>query len=626
VLNWTILRLALGRVSERVRNTALENGAKLGIHLLGAPTVLRDGIEVKAPPGRKHWGLLAYLVRSEVPSSRERLSGLLFPEADDPLGALRSALSALRRQLGPHAEVGGNPVRLKLGQGAFVDVAILGKGSWMEAVSLPGLGHELLDGMAFRSSPTFENWLENERRHVAGTTAEVLHEAALTLLARGDAREARDHAAHLVRLNPFDENAHVLLVRCLTAAGESDAAARQVEACTQLFRLELGVDPSPALRSAADDPVASVGVRMTGPAAVSVLIEAGAAAVSAGAPEAGIARLRGAVALARRHDDAELLARSLIGLGRALVHSSRGRDEEGAAALHEGSALAEEIGDRRLAATGRRETGWIQFLRGRYERAEATLAHATELADGDEEELAWIEVILGSCRSDEGDYATAAELLSSSIARSQALRRPDAEVFGRTMLAKLHLLRGEIPQATVLLDESLELVEAHGLTSFRPWPESFRAEIDLLQGDVDAADRAFEHAFALGCEVGDPCWESIAARGRGLVAVERGEVDRGLELLVEAPRLCRRLPDTYLWIEAYGLDALCAVAVEHDPESAGRWIGELEAIAARRGMRELLARASVHRARLGEPGALEQARSLAAQVDNPALDALVESV
>ena len=362
-----------------------------------------------------------------------------------------------------------------LRQGAFVDVAILGKGSWVEAVSLPGLGHELLDGMAFRSSPTFENWLENERRHVAGTTAAVLHEAALTLLARGDAQGARDHAAHLVRLNPFDENAHVLLVRCLRAGGESDAAVRQVEACTQLFRLELGVDPSPALRSAADDPVASVGVRVTGPAAVDVLIEAGAAAVAAGAPEAGIARLRGAVSLARRHDDPELLAWSLISLGRALVHSARGRDEEGAAALHEGSALAEEVGDRRLAATGWRETGWIQFLRGRYDRAEATLARAAELADGDEEELAWIEVILGSCRSDVGDYATAAELLRSSIARSQAIRRADAEVFGRSMLGKLHLLRGEIAQATALLDESLDLVEAHGLTSFRPWPESLES-------------------------------------------------------------------------------------------------------------------------------------------------------
>ena len=617
----------MGRVSERVRNLAVEPAADLTIQLLGAPSVFRSGLEVAAPPGRKHWGLLAYLVRTEVPSSRERLSGLLFPEADDPLGALRCALSALRRQLGPHAEVGGNPVRLMLRQGAFVDVAILGKGSWVEAVSLPGLGHELLDGMAFRSSPAFENWLENERRHVAGTTAAVLHEAALAhSLPAGDAQGARDHAAHLVRLNPFDENAHVLLVRCLRAGGESDAAVRQVEACTQLFRLELGVDPSPALRSAADDPVASVGVRVTGPAAVGVLIEAGAAAVAAGAPEAGIARLRGAVSLARRHDDPELLAWSLISLGRALVHSARGRDEEGAAALHEGSALAEEVGDRRLAATGWRETGWIQFLRGRYERAEATLARAAELADGDEEELAWIEVILGSCRSDVGDYATAAELLRSSIARSQAIRRADAEVFGRSMLGKLHLLRGEIAQATALLDESLDLVEAHGLTSFRPWPESLRAETDLLQGDVDAAEQAFEHAFALGCEVGDPCWESIAARGRGLVAVERGEVARGLELLVEAPRLCRRLPDTYLWIEAYGLDALCGVAVEHDPEAAGRWIGELEAIAARRGLRELLARAAVHRARLGEPGAGENARALAAQLDNPALDELVDSV
>jgi hypothetical protein len=36
-------------------------------------------------------------------------------------------------------------------------------------------------------------------------------------------------------------------------------------------------------------------------------------------------------------------------------------------------------------------------------------------------------------------------------------------------------------------------------------------------------------------------------------------------------------------------------------------------------------RATVHRARLGEPGAFEAARSLAAQVDNPALAALVAS-
>jgi DNA-binding SARP family transcriptional activator len=613
------------RVSERVRNAAVEPGADLTIQLLGAPTVQRGGVQVEAPPGRKHWGLLAYLVRTEVPSSRERLSALLFPEADDPLGALRSALSALRRQLGPHAEVGGNPVRLALGPEAFVDVAILGKGSWMEALSLPGLGHELLDGMAFRSSPAFENWLENERRHVAGTTAGVLHEAALALLARGDAAGAREHAAHLVRLNPYDENAHVLLVRCLRASGDAEAAQRQVDACTSLFRQHLGVEPSPALASAAAEPLAPAGNRVSTPSAVNVLIETGMAAVDAGAPETGVARLRWAVASARRQDDPELLARSLVGLGTALVHSARGTDEEGAAALHEGSTLAERIGARRLAATGWRETGWIQFLRGRYDRAETTLARAAELADGDEEELAWIEVILGTCRSDVGDYANASRLLRSATARSEGLQRPEALGYAWTMHAKLHVLRNELDEATVLLDRALELVDARGLNSFRSWPESFRAEIDLRNGNVDAADAAFEHAFALGCEIGDPCWESIATRGRGLVALERGEVERGLELLVEAPRLCRRLPDTYLWIEAYGLDALCGAAVGHGDPSAERWIGELEAIAARRGLRDLLVRATVHRARLGESGALESARTLAGQVDNPALDALISS-
>ena len=342
----------MGRVTERVRNPAVEVGVDLRIHLLGTPTVQRGGVQVEAPAGRKHWGLLTYLVRTEVPSSRERLSGLLFPEADDPLGALRSALSALRRQLGPHAEVGGNPVRLALGPTTSVDVEILRTGSWVEAAALPGLGHELLDGMAFRSSPSFENWLENERRHVAGTTAAVLHEAALALLARGDADTARSHAAHLVRLNAYDENAHVLLVRCLRAVGDADAAERQVTTCTELFRRELGIEPSSALASAAAEPLASVGTRVSGPSAINVLIETGMAAVEAGAPEAGVARLRGAVASARREDDPVLLARALVGLGRALVHSARGTDEEGAEALHEGSLLAERIGERLLAGHG----------------------------------------------------------------------------------------------------------------------------------------------------------------------------------------------------------------------------------------------------------------------------------
>jgi hypothetical protein len=42
-------------------------------------------------------------------------------------------------------------------------------------------------------------------------------------------------------------------------------------------------------------------------------------------------------------------------------------------------------------------------------------------------------------------------------------------------------------------------------------------------------------------------------------------------------------------------------------------------------MRELLARGTIYRARLGEPGALDAARSLAAQIDNPVLADLLGS-
>jgi len=599
--------------------------AATDIHLLGPPRMERGGEPVDAPRGHKAWGLLAYLLLAPVPPSRERLAGLLFPEADDPLGTLRWTLSALRRTLGPEAELRGDPVRLTLPPGGLVDVRVLAGGSWMEAIALPGLGHELLDGLAFRSSPGFEMWLESERRHIAGTTSAVLHQAALALLARGDTAGATRHASVLAGLNPYDENAQVLLVRCLRAAGRPDAAARHVEACTERFRRELGVDPTPALRTAAAISDAAPGARVPGRAAALAALQAGDAALGAGAVETGLQRIRGAVAAARGTGDDGLLARSLIALGGALVHVARGTDEEGAAALHEGTALAERAELSAIAARGWREIGWVQFLRSHYERAERSLARTAELAGDDPEELAWAALIRGACRHDLGDHAAAGPLLEEALARADTLGAGQPLGQALTLLGRFHLLRGDHEAARALLDRALAEAQARGMTAFVPWPESFRAEIDLAEGELDAAEARLEHAFALGCEVGDPCWESISLRGLGLVAAARGDAARALELLVDAPPQCRRLPDTYRWIEAYGLDALCAVALEHGSPATPAWIAELEAVAARRGIRELLLHATVYRARLGEPGAAEAARSLAAQIASPAAGALVSA-
>jgi DNA-binding SARP family transcriptional activator len=537
---------------------------------------------------------------------------------------LRWSLSELRRGLGEDGDVGGDPLRLTLRTGTLVDTEVLARGSWLEAVALPGLGRELLDGLSFRSSPGFEIWLESERRHVAGTTSAVLHQAALALLSRGEFEPAVHYASDLVRLNRFDENAHVLLVRCLRSAGDQEGAARRVVACTELFRRELGAEPSAALRAAAEAPGGPISGRVSSRAAVLAQIEAGEAALAAGAVEAGVQRMRSAVASARQAEDGPLLARALVSLGGALVHSARGTDEEGAAALHEGTALAEEVSREDIAAAGWREISWVQFLRAQYERAEGSLTRTAGLARGRDEELAWVDVTRGALKHDTGDHASAGELLRSGVERARQLPSGQPLAMALTMLGRFHFLRGEIEDALHVLDQALSEVEVRGMTAFVSWPESFRGELDLALGDLDTAEARFEHAYALGCEVGDACWESIGMRGLGLVAEARGDTTHALELLVDAPRLCRRLPDTYLWIEAYALDALCAVAVKHRAEAAPRWIDELEAITARRGLKELLLRATLYRARMGAPGALEAARSLAAQIDNPALAQLPE--
>lgn len=597
----------------------------LDIHLLGSPVIERGGVAVQPPRGHKPWGLLAYLVRTRVAPSRERVARLLFSEADDPLGALRNTLTALRRLLGDDVGLGGNPLRLRLPPGTVLDVEVLSRGSWIEAVALRGLGLELLEGLVFRSSPGFEIWLEDERRHVAGTTAAALRQAALARLAHGDPRAAAAHASALVELNRFDENAYALLVRSLHAAGDHDAAERQAAACVELFQRELGIEPTPAVHAGLAHGAAAARAAPLGEAAVLALIETGEAIIAAGATDAGLERLRVACAAAREGAGGELLARSLIALGGALVHGARGTDVEGAAALHEGVVLAESAGKHELAATAWREISWVQFLRAEYERAEQSLSRAAELAGTNMEELAWVDLIRGTCHFDMGEHARAGPLLASAVTRSREIAPAQPLALALTTLARFHLSRGEVETAQLVLDEALELVDVRGLTAFRPWPESFRAEIDLLRGDVDAAEMRFEHAFAVGCEVGDPCWESIATRGLGLVAASRGDTARALELLADAPRRCRRLPDTYLWIEAYGLDALCAVALEHDVASTALWISELESITARRGMRELLLRVMLYRVKMGDAGAMEAARSLAAEIDNPAISELLDA-
>src|SRR3954452_12202252 len=124
------------------------------VRLLGAPRIESAGAPVPAPRGRKSWGLLAYLLLTDRPPSRRRLAALLFPDAGDPLGALRWSLADLRRSLAGLVSLDGDPVRRTLAPGVTSDVGLVTAGTW----SGPDVPGDLLEGLSFDGCAGFETW------------------------------------------------------------------------------------------------------------------------------------------------------------------------------------------------------------------------------------------------------------------------------------------------------------------------------------------------------------------------------------------------------------------------------------------------------------------------------------
>jgi tetratricopeptide (TPR) repeat protein len=277
----------------------------------------------------------------------------------------------------------------------------------------------------------------------------MLREAALVRLGSGDPRGAAEVAAQLVPLNPLDEGFQALLIRSLVLAGEHDSAKQQFGACVALFRKELGVEPGPdviAATEASTEPAAALTHSGTGVARAQ--LDAGQAAIVAGDIELGLQRLRAAVTEAHRCGGVETQVEALIALGSSLISAVRSRDEEGASALHEAISLAVTTGQRSLIGTAYRELGFVEFLRGRYERAELLLKESIAVCGDQPAGRATALVLLGACFTDTADYRTALEHLASAVELAETLDDPKPLTRGLAFTARAHLLRNDLPAAS----------------------------------------------------------------------------------------------------------------------------------------------------------------------------------
>lgn len=557
------------------------------IRLIGAPRIIAADGAVRELRGQKPWAVLARIVLADRPLSRRELSTDLFPDAADPLGSLRWCLAELRRALGAPGALGGDPVRPQFAEGLTVDVLSLGSLD----PDVIGTG-ELLEGIDPACGPEFDTWLLVERQRIAARVDAALHQRAVAALSRGRTEEAVRAAELAARRSPYDEGAHVVLVKSLVAAGRQAAAVSHVEQVETLFRSELRREPSAALRSAARATVAEAPPGVSSSAQVHILMDAGRAALTAGAADAGVDCLRRAVACAEEAGETSLLAGATFELGHALVHSVRGFDDEGVVMLRQAAELAASVGDDATASAALAEVGYADALAGRRNSASEAFVAAESMAGDDPLALSGAMAHRAFNLTDWGRPAEAIELFHE--ARELAARSGDRKRQSRVLgLGSWAFLRsGMIAEAREWAELSLSFARDAKWVSFEPFPLMLLAECGLQTGDSSTGRADLERLFAMSCHLQDPCWEGGAARLLAMHHAAEGESAEALRWIREAYQRSTRVSDT--WAGMIGQILLSEARMRHDfadPTGAEAAVREAIAFAARAQLDDTLARA-----------------------------------
>lgn len=539
----------------------------LVIRLIGRPEISHDG-RARALGGHKPWALLAYLLLASRPPTRRELAERLWPEADDPLAALRWALLQARRAIAPDGRIAEHAGRLEveLPADALVDArAVLSRALEPPDAASLGTG-ELLEGFAFDDAPDFDEWLVLERQRVASALREALRWAA-TLLARSSPDDALALAERALALDPLCDPLHELVVDIHVGRGDRAAAERHLARAERRYRDDLGGSAPDTIRRPLDRAVAASVARIAPSVTARALVQSAQARMDAGDYDAAVTVARRAAAEAAAAGDVTVEANALATLATILIHSVRGRDRESLGLLARAFQLATDIGDLALASEIARETGYVAFLAAEYGSAEQSFHRAIELATraADPIRLGKALTFLGASQMDRGDLETSGTTLRQALEALDSVQEGRFRAFTLSFVARLRLREGRDTDARELAREALAAARTTGWHGIVPWILTFEGEAELRLGNTARASERFAEAFALGSEMGDPCWEGLSLRGLAHVEWRAGRHGKAREMLAEAHARCSRVPDTLWWADALILTDL--VELEHGSDA-----------------------------------------------------------
>jgi class 3 adenylate cyclase/tetratricopeptide (TPR) repeat protein len=225
----------------------------LRVRLLGHLEIELDGGAIEPPSSRRARALLGWLALERRMHARSQLAARFWPDVLDESArtSLRSALSALRRSLGPDSEryliAGRDDVGLAGGSQVWTDVAeferCVEQDRLEEALSL--CRGDVLAGLD-------DDWVyarrDEHRDRVAGVLARLAARAEDERLWQA----ALDYTRRQAALDPLAEEPQRDLMRRLAASGDLAGAIRTYERLSRRLRDELRIAPSRTTRELAD--------------------------------------------------------------------------------------------------------------------------------------------------------------------------------------------------------------------------------------------------------------------------------------------------------------------------------------------------------------------------------------
>jgi non-specific serine/threonine protein kinase len=239
----------------------------LEVRLLGQFSVQLDGAPV-AIPSRPAQSLLAYLVlNAGTPQRRERLAGLLWPEAAEPNArrSLRQALWHVRRAITangssrpPYILADELSITFDSASDYWLDVAVLSE-RVAESASVEALVRaisvyrgELLPGF-------YQEWVVSERERLQAVFEQKMNTLLDRLIEAGRWPEVLEWGERWITHCRSPEPAYRALMLAHHGLGDRAGVAAVFQRCAAALRDDLGVEPSGQTRALYETLVASGG-------------------------------------------------------------------------------------------------------------------------------------------------------------------------------------------------------------------------------------------------------------------------------------------------------------------------------------------------------------------------------